>query len=508
MDSKTFWFKKPNKKRFYFAKYIRNINYVYITFLILTFSWFSFYDNFWKIVLADDKISILKQDFKELAMYFWPIDNKLSNSLLIADKLNSSYMSGNDIISDNKADIIYLMNYFQNNYKNIVKFWFKDYEWFLSFMSQLFNYKNDLFSLLWEKWKQTYLIVLQNMSERRPNWWFFWSFLVVNVENSKIDYKLYDSYIVNYLNSWNYLLIPEWANQFLEDPKLYFVSVNKFWFTDIDWANIKKLYEWTFTWDNVRWVIFVKSDLLEKIVPGFQRKIIEWQFMNASIDLIRWKALPFKKELYMKDMTTFLEKNYVNIAKSFLKNFDDILKWDYVNIYLTWWVSKSFQNFLVNKELTTRYNPNKIYFWDSNIAFNKIDRFVQKTVHILDSNWTIIKEFSNDTFDITDLKPWTYKAQIVYNLNVPDWYIKFLANLEKKFNIKLTKRETFIFGLTYYWHNRWLIYLPKDMKVYNIQWDIYYSKYFDWDFSSNIVYKIKSEENNATKFVEFEFIKE
>ena len=32
--------------------------------------------------------------------------------------------------------------------------------------------------------------------------------------------------------------------------------------------------------------------------------------------------------------------------------------------------------------LTTRFEDNYAYFWDSNIVFNKIDRFIQKQIFV------------------------------------------------------------------------------------------------------------------------------
>jgi hypothetical protein len=34
-------------------------------------------------------------------------------------------------------------------------------------------------------------------------------------------------------------------------------------------------------------VIFLDSNLLEELLPGFSDKMREWQFINAAIDIIR-----------------------------------------------------------------------------------------------------------------------------------------------------------------------------------------------------------------------------
>lgn len=37
----------------------------------------------------------------------------------------------------------------------------------------------------------------------------------------------------------------------------------------------------------IKGVIFLRSDMREDVIPGFEQKAREWQFVNATIDIIR-----------------------------------------------------------------------------------------------------------------------------------------------------------------------------------------------------------------------------
>ncbi|MBP7061697.1 hypothetical protein KBA84_02600 [Patescibacteria group bacterium] len=43
----------------------------------------------------------------------------------------------------------------------------------------------------------------------------------------------------------------------------------------------------TLLYKNIKGVIFIQTDLLEFLIPGFKKEIRERQFVNASVDLIR-----------------------------------------------------------------------------------------------------------------------------------------------------------------------------------------------------------------------------
>jgi len=73
----------------------------------------------------------------------------------------------------------------------------------------------------------------------------------------------------------------------LGQQSINFISPNVYGFTPQDGGNIKILYEQLFPGQNIDGVIMIKSDLLEFLIPGLKAKLIERQFVNASIDLIR-----------------------------------------------------------------------------------------------------------------------------------------------------------------------------------------------------------------------------
>ena len=65
--------------------YLNFSNIFFVVLLILCFVLFSFYSNFTKLVFGRSKIDIFKEDLEKVAMYFWTIDDSLSNMLLVGD---------------------------------------------------------------------------------------------------------------------------------------------------------------------------------------------------------------------------------------------------------------------------------------------------------------------------------------------------------------------------------------------------------------------------------------
>jgi len=54
-------------------------------------------------------------------------------------------------------------------------------------------------------------------------------------------------------------------------------------------------------------VIFIRADLLENFFTTFKYKEQEWQFLNASIDLIRKEIRGNKKEMYIKEIKQYFD---------------------------------------------------------------------------------------------------------------------------------------------------------------------------------------------------------
>jgi len=85
----------------------------------------------------------------------------------------------------------------------------------------------------------------------------------------------------------------------------------------------------------VKGVIFIRSDSLEKIIPGFTEKMREWQFLNAAVDLIRKEVRGNKKELYIKEVKEFFSKNSLKLLQNTVNNFGELAKAQFLNVYLS-----------------------------------------------------------------------------------------------------------------------------------------------------------------------------
>lgn len=58
---------------------------------------------------------------------------------------------------------------------------------------------------------------------------------------------------------------------------------------------------------DIKGVIFIRSDLLENFFSSFREKAQERQFLNASVDLIRKEVRGNKKELYIKEIKQYFD---------------------------------------------------------------------------------------------------------------------------------------------------------------------------------------------------------
>lgn len=513
---KTFWFKKPIRKQYNF-RYMLNISPVFLVMLIFSFSFFCMINRIGSVLWSVNQLSILKDNLKDMAILVFPTDKKMSQSLLSLRSIIQSHEQWKNIFQSNEADMYYLIKYFQSKLNDIeslesviqkftgkeYNLWLTKYRPFLETFWQTLFYKDDLFSLLWKTWPQKYMIVLQNTWEKRPNWWFFGSFALLTLNWTKFDVEVIDSYKLIYLNPNAKVQTPSWATDIVPDSDFGFISSNKFWFTDLDWENLKEIYEKVYPSDKIRWVIFVKSDYFEQIIPWFAEKLYEWQFVNASVDLIRWDKSINKKEFYLKEVNSYLQSQKNQILKNMLEKFYLLWQDNNINAYFTD-ISTDFQQFLYNKWYVNIYDEKKIYFWDKNIWYNKIDRFVTKTIFVEDEEWNLILDEYWDILEVDKLIPWKYNIKVVYDLNIPNSYIDLMNNLSEKYDIQLTDREDVILWLRIFWDNEWMIYLPPNFKVSKVVGSPYKHKIFQTDFSNNIKYYIKSTRNNVMRYVQFD----
>ena len=261
---------------------------------------------------------------------------------------------------------------------------------------------------------------------------------------------------------------------------------------------------------DIKGVIFIRSDLLEKIFPWFKEKARERQFVNAGIDLIRKEYRGNKKELYIKEIKDYFNQQKFNIIKNVINRFSELANNQYITAYISN-ASPQFQWLLAKNKLSNVFDPKNIYFWDMNASYNKIDWFVHKRIRIKQGN-TIMIDSEKDIIPIQNLKPGTYRIHIQYTLNIPPYYKNFIQNLEKKYDINLSGRELAILALKpgnyeepgfgkvkKLWETKSTVYLPKNIQILNVTGDIYYSTPFYPPFANGLFYQAGSIENNTTR---------
>ncbi len=421
--------KKTNKN--YFLKGI-----LMVLILVPFLSFFSFVD---KIVYAD-KINfvnnILSWDLqffykKSFPSYIW--------------KLIINYKQWKNILKKDKTSIFILLeninlvsSVFNINHKN------------LNFLAQIIKkFPKDTFSLLWENWKKTYLVILENTSEERPDWWFFWSFAKISLSGWHIqNFKIYDSYYLlrKYCNvhtkklpkkDWFKKCNKSWLN-IINNIKPFnnlfwkttFITSNIFWFTDLNAVNIIKHYNKVFK-DKIDWVIFLKSDILKYLVKN-------WNNMRRELEYLNWKSLDskikiknntnyswdklnlywlkWKKRLYLLYMKKIL-KNKNLLAKNLINNFDKIIKEWLIRLYFTN-VSEWFKKFLNYNNLSFNKNNKYSYLFFYNMWFNKNSKFIDHLIKI-------DKKILLNTLKFK-LSKWYHKIYIKNILRINPFYKEFL----------------------------------------------------------------------------------
>lgn len=529
-----FWIEKTEDKNFKY--YLKKTNIIFLILIVICFAIFSFYSNITRIFFNKNKIDIFKEDLQEIAFYFWNIDEDVSKMILNVDDIAKSYMSGDNVLVEKKGTILDILQYIKKNKHYLSNLWFQKYEWFISLLSDLQDNRNEVSKLLGEEWEFNYLVILENANEKRPNWWFFWSFAFITVKDGRLqNLEIVDAYYPDYIAPYTRLMAPEWASPFLPDLKIWFIAWNKFWFSDIDWSNLKWLYEKMFNLDYdmekvqqtmvpwlyekllnkyIKWVIFVRSDLIEYLIPSFKENAWEWQFQNANVDIIRWEIRGNKKESYIQEVTKYFKEHCIELFQQIVNNFDEIIEKNYINVYLSN-VSDDLQNLLLDHGLKTIYSTWFIYARDTNTSYNKVDDFVTKNIQIMDEWWKIVIDSDIDIVDISSLSVWDYTMKIYYTLNVPEHYVKFIRSLESKYWIIMTDRELWILAIkpAKYDDNpyeKWMetkatVYFPQNFEINSVSWDQTEKGRFYAPFANGLYYKMLINTNNTTKSIEVKF---
>jgi len=523
--------KKKNRK-----DYLQKINGTFVIVLIVSFIVLTFFSKINNLLFQKNKIDIFKEDLEQIAFYTRTFDKELSKFLLTLDDIVQTYVQWENIFISKETEINRCRTYIENNKEYLKKVWFSNYEKIINLFSDLKPYQKEIFELMGKNEAFNYIVVLQNTNEKRPNGGFFGSFAFVKIDKWHIkELEIIDSYYPDFIAHRTRILAPERTKAFLPDRKIGFIAWNKFGFSDIDGKNIKDLYELMFnkTYEmrkveqtmqpdlykkvlhqNIKWVIFIRSDLLELLFNQFKEKARERQFLNASIDIIRKETRGNKKELYIEEIKEYFASQKENLIKNSINRFEKIANRQYITIYLsnvsTWLIHT-----LTNHQLTNVFSPNTIYFWDTNYSYNKIDGFVNKHIQITNEKGMIYKEHkNNDIVDISDIPNGKYKIKISYDFAIPETYIQHIEYLEKKYNIQTTDREKAILWLKSGMYEeegfgkvrkrretKATVYFPQYIHIENVTWEIYYQNRFYAPFANGIFYQAWSIENNSKRTI-------
>ncbi len=516
---------------------IKYINWTFLITILVCFILFTFFAKISDIIFKN-KIDVFKEDLGQIAFYSWSFDKDLSHFLVTLDDIVQSYVKWDNIFVTKEKEINTCREYIEKNKEYLKKVGFSNYDKIINLFSDLKTYQKEIFELMGKNQSYNYIVILQNTNEKRPNWGFFGSFAFIKVKQGRIEtLEIIDSYYPDFIAYRTRITAPAWTAPFLPDHKIGFIAGNKFGFSDIDGKNLKDLYELMFnsTYDmakvqqtmqpdlykkllhqDIKGVIFIRSDLLENFFPSFKQKAQERQFLNASVDLIRKEIRGNKKELYIKEIKQYFENQKSNIIKNVINRFDEIANKQYITMYISN-VSTGLNATLTKHNLTNIFDQNHAYFRDTNVSYNKIDGFVAKDIKIYNEQGTMQQESKKDIVDIHELKNGKYTITVSYLFEIPKYYPTFIQELEKKYEIQITDREMAILGLkSGMYEEPWFgkvrkrretkatIYFPQYIKILNVTGDIYYQAPFYAPFANGLFYQMGSIENNSTRAIKIE----
>lgn len=372
---------------------------------------------------------------------------------------------------------------------------------YISLLDWVSEFQDDVFSLLWFNAPQTYIVVLQNTSESRPNGGFFWSFALLTLDAWRMSkLEIVDSYHPARENPDLQIVWPEWLLEFLPHRDIHFIWANKIWYTYHDGAHIQQLYERAYPRQPIRWVIFVSTKMITQILPDFAQAQRERQFVNAASDLIRGDEFG-KKEIYINQSAEYFQSHAKELAIWLVQNLPKLISQRYINVYLDdITVSGGEQGggltqWLRDHQLTTRYEDDHVYVWWSNISYNKIDTWITKTTTISDAQSRVLLVSTDDQIDLGSLVGVDGNIydelvmEIQYRLDIPQVYREYIWWLESEYNIELTDRERHILWLTPARGSRALIYLPGWYSAISVDGRAREIKMFSTPFADAVSYE-------------------
>jgi hypothetical protein len=482
-----------------------------------------------------NKQDIITKDLWTIANYISIYNKETANFVLDINTLVQSYINNDNIFEQEKGTLQRVRDTITDKREKLLLQDNKKYRQLFAFLSDINPYKNELFTYMGANVSKSYLVILQNTSERRPNGWFFWSFAYVRILHGRIRaLHMIDSYLWYKTMPWVTISPPDRSRPIYQNQPFWWIASNKFGFTNIDWDHLIQLYNKTFNNPQshkyippeicsdmcnrpIDGIVFVKTEVLKTLMPWLDKKTREWQFMNAAIDLIRGDNLPNKKEYYLSDSKKFFATQQNNLFKSLISWFENLTQKYSFGIYMPS-ISTELNTIFSKYHLNTIPNSTTIYSRDTNKSFNKIDEFVDKSITIRDKIGDIVVEqVNNDQLDISDLTPWSYTLAIEYTIRVPTQYKDFISSLEKKNNIILTDRERGILSLqpsTLFDNDsiprlratRSQLYYPKHIDIIWTSWDLFNPVSFDTPFGHGFEYSLETAQNNIKKTAIIDFI--
>ncbi len=511
----------------------RTISWPFLVIMSISFLLFGIIYRISSLLFDTNKIDIVKYNLWQIAQYVYTYDKTSSQIIARWDMIIQSALSGENVLTTQQNQIITLRDDIITHKSNLIATAGEKYTTILNFISDLRPFHEEIMKFLGKEQEQQYLIILQNSAEKRPNGWFFWSFAVITLYQWKIkNFHIIDSYLPQKYMSNIAIRLPEWSRKFYPLWTSSRIAANKFGFHDVDGKTLIALYNETFNQilstknipqnlcrdlcnKQIQWVVFIDIHMLKQLAPTLEQKQREWQFVNATIDLIRWKDLPNKKEKYLSDASNFFEQEQDTMIKQFIHKFKEFTSTPTIGIYLPY-ASREFNAVLTRYNLTVLSEDkdlmqNNIFLRDTNTSFNKIDDFVTKTITIQDTIGDTIIESHDNTIPISWLAKGDYTITITYTIAVPESYKNYIFWLETQYGINMTDRERGILALeatdnypdmiTRLWSTRSHIYYPHTIDLSVVGWYGFGIEYATTPRGKIMQYKLETATNNDTKTI-------
>ncbi len=454
MEGKIWGFRKIEKTRKYKDK-IPYILYIFSVFLIFCF--FSVFLNIKNMALAN---------IQDNASYMIDFDlSKFDKQWLSPSiaRLYNDYKKGKNIFQKDDIQINYVLSNVDKIQQMVSLLGFgEEMESLVKIINKYSYYKEDIFELLGSKEKKTYLIMLENVSEKRADGGFIGSFIKISLDWWHIiNTKIYDAYypLWEYCKNQNDVNLSDindtdkwWSsckNKFKLSSKVTekpynkfwysttFINSNIYWFTDLNGKSVIDLYSKIYK-DKIDGVIFVKSNILEKLLSNGREIYWEMEFVNylsgisnkvdKNAEDNNIKGLKGKKKDYLLSLNNILKNRKKEVLLNFIRNYDTIIKEGLIRLYLPEiWLGLSQE--LEKQNLIFKRDKSKFYLFDYNVGSDKSSKFLTTVVDI---NGTVYDE----PYPL-DLEKGINIINFEYEVYITDEYKDFIKDMELKYNVKL-----------------------------------------------------------------------